>query len=197
MNFIDIDTQLRQQDERRSSAPRYHLGGWTAERMATLAKLWGEGLSCGEIARAMGEGLTRNGVIGKAHRMKLPVRLSTSRYANIKKRDLAVVPVGRQPRRKPPAKLGNGKVARTAAEIADAKAYAREQGSLRRKEVPQAAPDSVPVSLLDIGAAQCRFPLWAMDAPRGAEKLFCGAPTHDGAWCQFHRATVFKTVEAA
>ena len=196
MNFIDqASWEEAQLEQRRSNVPRYHVGGWTEERKAMLAKLWAEGLSCAQIAAAMGEGLTRNGVIGKAHRMKLPERLSTSRYANIKKRNLALVPVGRQPR-KAPVKVGNGKIARTSAEIADAKAYAREQGSLRRKEVPQAAPDSAPVFLLDIGANQCRFPLWAMDAPRGTEKLFCGAPTHDGAWCEFHRSVVFKA-EAA
>ena len=56
-----------------------HEGGWTDERVAMLTKLWGEGLSCSQIAKAMGEGLTRNSVIGKVHRLKLPRRLYPSK----------------------------------------------------------------------------------------------------------------------
>lgn len=36
--------------------------------------LWDEGLSCREIARRLGGGITRLAVIGKAHRLDLPTR---------------------------------------------------------------------------------------------------------------------------
>lgn len=49
---------------------------WTDERIALLKKLWGEGKSAAEIAKALGGGLTRNAVIGKAHRLKLSNRVS-------------------------------------------------------------------------------------------------------------------------
>lgn len=48
---------------------------WTDERVALLKKLWGEGKTAAEIANALG-GITRNAVIGKAHRLKLSNRLS-------------------------------------------------------------------------------------------------------------------------
>ncbi|MCD8498131.1 MAG: GcrA family cell cycle regulator [Alphaproteobacteria bacterium] len=48
---------------------------WTDERVALLKKLWGEGKTAAEIASALG-GITRNAVIGKAHRLKLSNRLS-------------------------------------------------------------------------------------------------------------------------
>lgn len=48
---------------------------WTDERVALLKKLWGEGKTAAEIATTLG-GVTRNAVIGKAHRLKLSNRMS-------------------------------------------------------------------------------------------------------------------------
>lgn len=45
---------------------------WTDARIAELERLWGEGKSASEIAGLMG--LTRNAIIGKAHRMGLDSR---------------------------------------------------------------------------------------------------------------------------
>lgn len=49
---------------------------WTDERVNLLKQLWGEGKTAAEIAKKLGEGVTRNAVIGKAHRLKLSSRLS-------------------------------------------------------------------------------------------------------------------------
>ena len=49
-------------------------GGWTEERVELLKKLWLEGLSASQIAGVLGEGVTRNAVIGKVHRLKLTGR---------------------------------------------------------------------------------------------------------------------------
>jgi GcrA cell cycle regulator len=48
---------------------------WTDERVALLKRLWGEGKTAAEIASELG-GITRNAVIGKAHRLKLSNRVS-------------------------------------------------------------------------------------------------------------------------
>lgn len=48
---------------------------WTDERVALLKKLWGEGKTAAEIAKELGS-VTRNAVIGKAHRLKLSNRVS-------------------------------------------------------------------------------------------------------------------------
>lgn len=53
---------------------------WTDERVATLQKLWQEGLSAGEIAKQLD--ITRNAVIGKAHRLNLQSRPSPIRRNN-------------------------------------------------------------------------------------------------------------------
>ena len=49
---------------------------WTEKRIETLKKLWLEGLSASQIAAKLGEGVTRNAVIGKAHRLGLASRPS-------------------------------------------------------------------------------------------------------------------------
>lgn len=48
---------------------------WTDDRVSLLTKLWGEGHTAAEIAKKLG-GVTRNAVIGKAHRLKLSNRVS-------------------------------------------------------------------------------------------------------------------------
>jgi GcrA cell cycle regulator len=48
---------------------------WTDDRVSLLKRLWGEGRTAAEIAKELG-GITRNAVIGKAHRLKLSNRVS-------------------------------------------------------------------------------------------------------------------------
>jgi GcrA cell cycle regulator len=48
---------------------------WTEERVAQLRQLWGSGKSASEIAEILG-GVSRNAVIGKAHRLELSGRPS-------------------------------------------------------------------------------------------------------------------------
>jgi GcrA cell cycle regulator len=51
---------------------------WTQERLDLAAKLWIEGKSASEIAKILGEGLSRSAVIGMVSRMKLPPRAPTA-----------------------------------------------------------------------------------------------------------------------
>ena len=44
---------------------------WTKERIELLTQLWTEGLSASQIAAELGEGVSRNAVLGKAHRLGL------------------------------------------------------------------------------------------------------------------------------
>lgn len=49
---------------------------WTDDRVEKLRELWDKGLSASQIAKELAENVTRNAVIGKAHRMGLPSRPS-------------------------------------------------------------------------------------------------------------------------
>ena len=50
---------------------------WNEETIARLRALWAEGLSTAEIGRRMG--VSKNAVVGKAHRLNLPARPSPIR----------------------------------------------------------------------------------------------------------------------
>lgn len=59
---------------------------WDDARVEMLTKLWDDGLSASQIAKALNIGVSRNAVIGKAHRLGLtrrvrPVALKPKRYA--------------------------------------------------------------------------------------------------------------------
>ena len=47
---------------------------WTAEKEEKLKQLWKKGHSGSQIARMLGDGATRNSVLGKAFRLKLEAR---------------------------------------------------------------------------------------------------------------------------
>lgn len=47
---------------------------WTEEKTEKLKDLWSVGLSCSQIALQLGNGFTRNSVVGKARRLNLAMR---------------------------------------------------------------------------------------------------------------------------
>jgi GcrA cell cycle regulator len=54
---------------------------WTQERVERLEEFWASGMSAALVAHALGPGVTRNAVISKVHRLKLPERLTLSSLA--------------------------------------------------------------------------------------------------------------------
>ncbi len=52
---------------------------WTAERVELLTTLWKSGNSASQIANELGEGVSRNAVIGKIHRLGLSERSNNSK----------------------------------------------------------------------------------------------------------------------
>ena len=71
---------------------------WTDDRIRELRQLWSEGHSTAEIGRRMN--ITKNAVVGKAHRLELPARPSPIRTGS------ATRPP-RAPRRQPVPKLAD------------------------------------------------------------------------------------------
>jgi GcrA cell cycle regulator len=92
---------------------------WTEERIATLTKMWEGGATASQIAENLG-GVSRNAVIGKAHRLGLKARPSPVKAKEAKKaapKKKAAAPVARKPAPRKPAP-----VQPTAAKPAPAKA---------------------------------------------------------------------------
>ena len=55
---------------------------WTEEKVNKLKELWGKGQTASQIAEIIG-GISRNAVIGKAHRLNLSAKIKTRSTINI------------------------------------------------------------------------------------------------------------------
>ncbi len=54
---------------------------WTEEKVNKLKELWGRGRTASQIAEVIG-GITRNAVIGKAHRLNLSAKIKTRKTSS-------------------------------------------------------------------------------------------------------------------
>ena len=59
---------------------------WTEEKVNKLKELWGKGKTASQIAEIIG-GITRNAVIGKAHRLNLEARAPSKQSNSSKSKD--------------------------------------------------------------------------------------------------------------
>ncbi len=109
---------------------------WTDERIATLTKMWESGATASQIAEELG-GVSRNAVIGKAHRLGLK-----SRPSPVKAND---APKTKSPGRKKDAKPAKAKApaAKPAAKPApvEAKPASADSSGSADQETPSPAPN--------------------------------------------------------
>ena len=63
---------------------------WTNEKVEKLKELWGKGNTASQIAEIIG-GISRNAVIGKAHRLNLSAKIKTRTVASNKDFDSSMV----------------------------------------------------------------------------------------------------------
>ena len=59
---------------------------WTEEKVEKLKELWGKGSTASQIAEIIG-GISRNAVIGKAHRLNLSSKIKTRNTSSIQNYD--------------------------------------------------------------------------------------------------------------
>jgi len=144
---------------------------WTDERVTLLKKLWGEGKTASEIAKILG-GVTRNAVIGKAHRLKLSGR--NSPIQNTAKKTAATITPS------PTASNTN----------TNTNVVSPGRGRPKKQ-----APDmkNIPVKrikLSDLKDRQCRFPL---GDPREKDFAFCGCAAMPGIpYCAEHAKIAYQ-----
>ena len=62
---------------------------WTDEKVDKLKELWGKGKTASQIAEIIG-GITRNAVIGKAHRLNLSAKIKTRTATSSKNFDNSI-----------------------------------------------------------------------------------------------------------
>ena len=177
--------------------------GWTDERVETLKKLWMEGLSASQIAGELGEGVTRNAVIGKVHRLKLSARAK---------------PTNSAPRARPAARPAPRRVASPSAGLPNMGGGAgkvRPQMSSRPQSIgatalaqdpqmeaelyvaPAAAelfiPEDKRLSLLQLNEHTCK---WPIGDPLSKDFYFCGQHSLEtGPYCEFHSRRAYHQVD--
>lgn len=189
------------------TAPNEHREGWTDDRVALLRKRWAAGRSASEIARELGGGVTRLGVIGKVHRLGLPGRETPARFvsqnATTYARRQAIAPEVRKgpanprgvrpaPHLKPADVFGAGYVPSITPEEAQKRSEASAAAGRKLVSAFAAPANDDAVLLMNRRPFQCSWPVG--EPIRPAEQMCCGQPVPEGAnravptYCAAHGA---------
>ncbi|WP_208440776.1 GcrA family cell cycle regulator [Bartonella raoultii] len=166
--------------------------GWTDERVELLKKFWSEGLSASQIAAQLG-GVSRNAVIGKVHRLKLPGRGKTAQ-GSVRAQKTPANPSSPRIRRTPSTVLP------TSSPSCGVEATALKMESVTEdvKEIdaPEKSSVVVPISrhlnLLQLSENTCR---WPVGDPLSSDFHFCGADSGENSpYCAFHAKIAFQPI---
>lgn len=178
--------------------------GWTEERVELLKKLWMEGLSASQIAGELGQGVTRNAVIGKVHRLKLSAR---AKPTNTTPRARPAAPRPAAPRRVSSgggASLGGA--ASAAAKVRHTMPRPQTMGATALAAAPDMEaelyvapaaelfiPEEKRLSLLQLNEQTCK---WPIGDPLTPDFYFCGQHSlESGPYCDFHSRRAYHQLD--
>lgn len=151
---------------------------WNEHKIQMLKDMWGHGYSASEIAKKIG-GLTRNAVIGKAHRMRLSEQRSTSAPRDQEGSGKLSGMVR--------AKVAKKTLLRAAPAMPKAPVQLRQAPAVRRITE---SPKKSAVSPLKTTERQCR---WPHGDPRSKEFKFCGCNAVEGLpYCFDHARAAYQ-----
>lgn len=165
---------------------------WTDERINLLKKMWKDGKSAAEIAKTLGKGVTRNAVIGKAHRMGLsgrPSPIKKPAAAPAKKEKEAVA----APRKEAaaPKETAAPRKAQQQATKHPPLAHSSREVEEPRKPEKEILPLNGGTPLIDLTERMCK---WPIGDPREADFTFCGRGIRPGTpYCPDHAAMAYQT----
>ncbi len=155
---------------------------WTEEAAARLRTLWAEGHSTAEIGRRMGT--SKNAIIGKAHRLRLPPRSSPIREK------------GTGAARKPAApRVRRVSLPPLPAAVAGSVPASKAQSAQARPSPPP--PEAQPATVFRPLAA--RHPCcWPFGEPGTREYRTCDGPSLPGKpYCAEHAGIAYVTPQTA
>lgn len=149
---------------------------WTDERIALLRTSWESGMTASQIAEALGEGVTRNAVIGKAHRLGLEARPSPVKVGEIVE-DLVGGVVA----------AVEGVIGAAGEAIA---AVVAPRAAPKRPARPVAPAKPAKTTLLDLSEKVCK---WPIGHPGETDFHFCGKAAQTGfPYCTEHCAIAYQ-----
>ncbi len=141
---------------------------WTDDRIAELSRLWTVGYTCARIANDLG-GVTRNAVIGKVRRLKLPFRGKGE---------------------------GNPRPARSKGSAPQRRIRLREPLSFAVPPdltIVPLAPARDNITIIDLGPNECRFSIGGGEG--GVPYFFCGHSKREGSsYCAHHASVAVRLV---
>lgn len=175
---------------------------WTAEAIDALRALWAEGHSTAEIGRRMG--ISKNAVVGKAHRLNLPARPSPIRReameaSQARSQVVAAAPVqppvAERPAPPPPAPppaptplMATTTLAPATRPLVAAPELAVPRAAPPRRAVPAPATAVVRPFQRSGGRSCC----WPIGEPGTPEFRFCTAEAIPGKpYCPEHAAVAY------
>ena len=141
---------------------------WDDQKVEKLRIYWARGYTASEIARALGEGVTRNSVIGKAHRLKLAARAPSkkSKFKSPEKQD-ATNNLNKQ----------EGRISK--------------KNRFRSLLLDKSFPPENPKQLEELDDKNCRWP--SQHHPNEEGFYFCGRPLVEGfSYCKLHMLLAFQ-----
>ena len=134
---------------------------WTNEQVEELKRLWDQGLTTGEIGKALG--VSKNSVVGKAHRLELNGRPSPIKR-NSEETEAVAETVEKKPEKKKSAKT----------------ASAQKTEEKAKKKL---------FTVNDLTSSSCR---WPIGDPKDEDFHFCGKEAlPDKPYCAEHAAIAY------
>ena len=187
---------------------------WSDERVAVLKKMWLDGNSASEIAKALGD-ITRNAVIGKVHRLGL-----SNRDTNVSGAGAGVKKAVKSVKRGRPAKADKepkkrGRPQKTSKESRGFHETADKVKTITTASVTKRSNDSKPevvsdlseetlknllkiemkskkISLMDLTERTCK---WPIGDPATDSFWFCGHEAEPGKpYCKTHISIAFQPI---
>jgi GcrA cell cycle regulator len=177
---------------------------WTDEKVELLRQLWLDGRSASQISAVLGQGLTRNAVIGKVHRLGLAGRAKSSSPASPGSSGT--------PRTAPPRRMaaratngggGGGSVVSAGGVSSGHMVHGNTVMAMMHDTAVEAQPSrvkedvvvpmSLRVTIVELKEAMCRWPL---GDPTSGEFRYCGSPAPGAApYCTYHGKLAYQPVQ--
>lgn len=158
-------------EEERLKRRNHVVSVWTEERVDQLRAMYANGISCSRIAAELGVGFTRNAVIGKVHRMGLPLRGQGRQEPQPKKPRV-------YKKREHKAKV---RIVPANGNSSQLRVIQVSETSLAELRCAEVTPRGL--TLLELQAGDCRYPYGDSDF------TFCGHPKISGSsYCPKHFA---------
>jgi len=174
---------------------------WMTEQIVELRALWDEGHSVAEIGRRMG--LSKNAVVGKAHRLDLPARESPIRVAGSGARPRQYKPKRAGKNTLPPMdsvppaeRTPGGRTPQPASHKGPRPVQRPSRKPTKPKPKRIKAPAQAPAPSAPAVAAPAKhLCCWPIGDPGTRDFRFCGAPAKPGKpYCQQHCDLAYQKV---